>query len=56
MGDADHIYGRLYTYDDKGRTATITYIGRDGKPTSTRWGLSKKEFSYDDNDNCLSHR
>lgn len=53
VGDADHIYGRLYTFDDKGRTATITYIGRDGKPTSTRWGLSKKEFSYDDNDNWV---
>ena len=53
VGDADHIYGRLYARDDKGRPVSVTYIGRDGQPTSTRWGLSKKQFTYDDDDNWV---
>lgn len=53
VGDANGIYGRIYVRDEKGRPKEIRYIGIDGKPQSTRWGLGIKKFEYDSNDNWI---
>lgn len=51
IGDANGIYGREYVRDSKGRPVEIHYIGIDGKPQSTKWGLGIKKFEYDKEDN-----
>lgn len=53
VGDVDHIFGQLFKRDSEGRPTEITYVDRNGKPTSTRWGLAKKQFFYDDDDNWV---
>lgn len=44
--DADGIYGRQYTYDDKGRVVKEQYLSEDGSYKSTNWGLGQKLFEY----------
>ncbi len=53
VGDDNGIYGRTYVRDEKGRPIEIHYIGMDGKPCPTRWGLGIKTFEYDENDNWI---
>lgn len=51
--DANGIYGRRYKRDAKGRPVEIHYIGSDGAPKPTKWGLGIKKFVYDGNDNWV---
>lgn len=54
--NSDGIYAIAYERDAKGRKTKESYLGKDGKPTSTRWGLSFKTFEYDDEDNWISSK
>ena len=49
----DGIYGRTYIRDEKGRVLEERYIGYDGQPKATKWGLGIKRFTYDENDNWI---
>lgn len=51
--DENGIYGRIYVRDDRGRPIEVHYIGVDGKPQSTRWGLGVKKHEYDKDDNLV---
>lgn len=51
--DAQNIYGRSYVRDAKGRTIEEHYLGYDGSPKATKWGLGIKKFYYDDKDNWV---
>lgn len=51
VGDKNGIYGRSYVRDDKGRPVETHYLGIDGQPQSTSWGLGIKKFVYDEEDN-----
>lgn len=53
VGDTDGIYGRTYIRDEKGRVLEERYIGYDGQPKATKWGLGIKRFTYDENDNWI---
>lgn len=53
VGDKDNIFGRRYVRDDKGRVIEESYVGIDGQPKSTRWGLGIKTFEYDSDDNWV---
>lgn len=53
VGDDDNIYGRQYNRDSKGRIIEEIYLGKDGKPKATKYGLGKKIFSYDNADNLV---
>lgn len=53
LGDENNIYGCTMVHDEKGRVIEIHYIGKDGKPKSTRWGLGVKKFYYDEEDNWV---
>lgn len=53
VGDANNIYGIVYTRDEKGRVLTLQYINESEEPQSTKWGLSLKKFEYDDSDNWV---
>lgn len=56
VGDANGIYGKKYVRDTKGRILEESYLAHDGSSKATKWGLGKKVFSYDYNDNWLSTR
>lgn len=49
--DSHGIYGKQYTRDDKGRVIEEMYLAYDGSPKATKWGMGKKIFYYDENDN-----
>ena len=51
--DENHIFGRRYVRDHKGRPVEIHYIGINGEPQPTKWGLGIKKFEYDDQDNWV---
>ncbi len=51
--DQDGIYGRAYVHDKKGRVVEEKYLGYDGAPKATSWGLGKKLFSYDGDNNLV---
>lgn len=53
VGDADNIYGRQYIRDDKGRIIEEKYLGYDGEPKATKWGMGTKKFYYDEDDNLI---
>jgi len=53
VGDENGIYGRKYIRDEKGRPVEIHYIGINGEPQPTKWGLGIKIFTYDDDDNWI---
>ena len=51
VGDSHNIYGRRYVRDDKGRVSEEHYLGYDGNPKATKWGLGIKKFYFnEDND------
>ena len=56
VGDANGIYGKQYVRDSKGRVIEETYLAHDGTPKATKWGMGKKVFSYDENDNWVTSR
>lgn len=49
--DSHGIYGKQYVRDDKGRVIEEMYLAYDGSPKATKWGMGKKLFYYDENDN-----
>lgn len=51
VGDAQGIYGKQYVRDSKGRVIEELYLAHDGSPKATKWGLGKKLFFYDEDDN-----
>lgn len=53
VGDAHNIYGRSYIRDDKGRVKEEHYLGYDGQPKATKWGLGIKKFYFDEKDNWV---
>lgn len=53
VGDAHHIYGRRYVRDEKGRVSEEHYLGYDGNPKATKWGLGIKKFYFDKDDNWV---
>lgn len=53
VGDDNNIYGRTYIRDNKGRAVEIHYIGKEGQPQPTKWGLGIKKFYYDEKDNWI---
>lgn len=46
--DGQGIFGRKYVHDKDGRVIEEHYLGKDGTPKSTQFGLGKKKFTYDD--------
>lgn len=53
VGDSHGIYGKQYVRDSKGRVIEEMYLGYDGSPKATKWGMGKKIFSYDEKDNWV---
>lgn len=51
--DGDNIYGRRYKRDAKGRVIEENYLALDGSLKPTTWGMGKKLFVYDANDNWV---
>ncbi len=45
--DGQGIFGREYNHDKEGRVIEELYLGKDGTPKATQFGLGKKKFSYD---------
>ena len=56
VGDANGIYGKQYVRDSKGRVLEEMYLAHDGSPKATSWGMGKKIFTYDEDDNWKSAR
>ncbi len=53
VGDKHGIFGRSYVRDDKGRVLEEHYLGSDGTPKATKWGMGIKKFYYDKEDNWV---
>ncbi len=53
VSDSHGIYGKRYVRDAKGRVIEEMYLAHDGSPKATKWGMGKKLFSYDENDNWI---
>lgn len=53
VGDSHGIYGRKYLRDDKGRVIEEHYLGKDGNPKATKWGLGIKKYYFDTFDNWV---
>lgn len=51
VGDSDNIYGKAYTYDDKGHISTLSYIDVEGHPRNNKFGLGLRKYKYDSDDN-----
>lgn len=52
-GDKEHIYGKRYERDKKGRVIKEYFLASNDSLTATTWGLGIKEFTYDDKDNMV---
>lgn len=46
--DGQGIFGRRFVHDKEGRVIEEQYLGKNGSPKSTQFGLGKKKFKYDD--------
>lgn len=51
VADGQGIFARRYVRDKKGRVIEEHYLGKDGKPKATKFGLGIKKFEYDDDNN-----
>ncbi|MDR3267449.1 MAG: protein kinase [Tannerella sp.] len=51
--DKEHIYGKRYERDKKGRVQTEYYLAHNDSVTATSWGLGIKKFEYDNKDNLI---
>lgn len=49
--DGQGIFGKSFVLDKEGRVVEEHYLGKDGKPKATQFGLGIKKFIYDDDDN-----
>ena len=49
--DGQGIFGKSFVLDNEGRVVEEHYLGKDGKPKATQFGLGIKKFIYDDDDN-----
>ena len=49
--DGQGIFGKSFVLDKEGRVIEEHYLGKDGKPKATQFGLGIKKFIYDDDDN-----
>lgn len=47
--DGQGIFGRSFVRDNEGRVLEERFLGKDGSPKATQFGLGKKKFSYDEN-------
>ena len=43
--------GKSFVLDKEGRVVEEHFLGKDGKPKATQFGLGIKKFVYDDDDN-----
>lgn len=53
VSNGQGIFGSSYVRDEKGRVIEEHYLGKDGKPKATQFGLGVKRFTYDDDDNLV---
>jgi serine/threonine-protein kinase len=53
VGDGEHIYGKRYERDEKGRIIKEYLLGGDDSVRATSWGLGIKQFEYDEKDNWI---
>ncbi|GHV90755.1 serine/threonine protein kinase [Spirochaetia bacterium] len=53
VGDGEHIYGKRYERDEKGRVIKEYLLARDDSVRATSWGLAVKQFEYDAEDNWV---
>lgn len=51
--DSHGIYGKQYVRDEKGRVKEEMYLSYDGTPKATKWGMGKKIFVFDENDDWV---
>jgi len=51
IGDNDNIYGLAYEYDKTGRVSRIISLDVEGKPRNNKFGLSIRNYVYDNDDN-----
>ena len=49
--DGQGVFGKSFVLDDKGRVLEEHYLGKDGKPKPTQFGLGIKRFTYDGDGN-----
>lgn len=49
--DGQGIFGKSFVLDKEGRIIEEHYLGKDGKPKATQFGLGIKKFVYDDDNN-----
>lgn len=49
--DGQGIFGKSFVLDKEGRVVEEHFLGKDGKPKATQFGLGIKKFVYDDDDN-----
>ena len=49
--DGQGIFGKSFVLDKEGRVVEEHYLGKDGNPKATQFGLGIKKFIYDDDDN-----
>mgnify|MGYP002729280693 FL=1 len=49
--DGQGIFGKSFVLDKEGRVIEEHYLGKDGKPKATQFGLGIKKFTYDEDDN-----
>jgi serine/threonine-protein kinase len=53
VGDGEHIYGKRYERDEKGRVIKEYFLGHDDSVRATSWGLGMKQFEYNADDNWV---
>ncbi|GHT91393.1 serine/threonine protein kinase [Spirochaetia bacterium] len=53
VGDGEHIYGKRYERDEKGRVVKEYLLAHDDSVRATSWGLAVKQFEYDAEDNWV---
>lgn len=51
--DGQGIFGKSFVLDKEGRVIEEHYLGKDGKPKATQFGLGIKKFTYDEDDNIV---
>jgi serine/threonine-protein kinase len=53
VGDGEHVYGRRYERDEKGRVIKEYFLNHDDSIRAASWGLGIKQFEYDAEDNWV---
>ena len=47
VSDGDGIFGRRFILDSLGRRIQMIYLGKDGRPTSNKYGEGGRKYRYD---------